>query len=208
MADQEAARDCSGEVRLLITLHTRVHCNGGLAAYGVEEMSEQIDWSKAPDDATHYQAEAHGVFECWLKPGHAVRVSRSDPDWREDEYADDLIATSAIKRPWSSEGLPPIGVVCEANFVGSWTEFELRYYGETYVIFKTRYEVQRTRIDFDACGVKFRPIRTPEQMAADERQKMADMLWQRYLQPILAPAQEAQVKTALGLIYDDFYRKP
>ena len=75
-------------------------------------MSE-IDWSKAPAYATHYQAETHGVFECWLKPGHSVRVSRREQDWREDGYADDLIATSAIKRPWSGEGLPPVGVDIE-----------------------------------------------------------------------------------------------
>ena len=84
-------------------------------------MSEQIDWSNAPADATHYQAATHGVFECWLKPGHAVRVSRGEPDWREDDHADDLIATSAIKRPWSGGCLPPVGVVCEVKLQEEWS---------------------------------------------------------------------------------------
>lgn len=167
-------------------------------------MSEQIDWSKAPEDATHYQAETHGVFECWLKPGHAVRVSRREQDWREDGYTDDLIATSAIKRPWSGEGLPPVGVVCEANFVGSWTEFEMRYYGESYVIFKTQYEVQRTRIDFDTCGVKFRPIRTPEQIAADERRKAIDEMVKSLGMDDPGTAEYIRC----GLIYDAGFRKP
>lgn len=82
---------------------------------------------------------------------------------------------------WDGSGLPPVGEVCEANFVvgevceanfvGSWVPFELRYYGEQYVIFKTQFEVQRTRHDFDTCGVKFRHVRTPEQIAAEEREK-------------------------------------
>jgi hypothetical protein len=77
---------------------------------------------------------------------------------------------------WNGEGLPPIGCECEANFKGEWVKFELRYYGEYYVIFKTAFEVQRTRLDFDTCGVKFRPLRTAEQLAAEAREAEVDRL--------------------------------
>lgn len=135
-------------------------------------MSEQIDWSQAPADATHYQAATHGVFECWLKPGHAVRVSRREQDWREDGYADDLIATSAIKRPWSGEGLPPVGVDIEVLH-------ELYGWIGARVVGKDG-EAAIVRTNDGYAGVfrhQMRPIRTPEQIAEDEREvAVAEML--------------------------------
>lgn len=112
-----------------------------------------------------------------------------------------------IQRPttpsWTGEGLPPVGVVCEANFVGRWTEFEMRYYGESYVIFKTYYEVQRTRIDFDTCGVKFRPIRTPEQIAADARVAAIDAMVKECPYP-----GSTSTRLDCAALYDAGYRKP
>ena len=140
-------------------------------------MSEQIDWSKAPADATHYQAATHGVFECWLKPGHAVRVSRGEPDWREDDHADDLIATSAIKRPWSGEGLPPVGTVCERRFIDSdyekWSLMDVLCHGKTTIYYRDRNGTEWSHYIND---LEFRPIRTPEQIAADERERFAQEL--------------------------------
>jgi len=146
-------------------------------------MSAQIDWSKAPEDATHYHAATHGVFECWLKPGHAVRVSRREPDWREDEYADDLIATSAIKRPWSGEGLPPVGTVLEAidkEFKGgTWTKvvvLAVGKHGNDDCLMVAEVIEGQSRPGAMVASLytgwerSFRPIRTHEQIAADERE--------------------------------------
>ena len=96
-----------------------------------------------------------------------------------------------------------MGVVCEVNFAGNWVEFELRYYGESYVIFKTSHEVQRTRIDFDTCGVKFRPIRTQEQIEADERETAIDAM----LAATPAPGSDISLRVCEKL-YDAGYRKP
>ena len=128
-------------------------------------MSKEIDWSKAPADATHYQAATHGVFECWLKPGHAVRVSRREPDWREDDYADDLIATSAIKRPWSGEGLPPVGVVCMAN--GYQVVIVAHHCNGIHAIYA---ESEVDGLLYYGEPNEFRPIRTIEQIEADQRE--------------------------------------
>lgn len=128
-------------------------------------MSEKIDWSKAPADATHYQAATHGVFECWLKPGHAVRVSRREPDWREDDYADDLIATSAIKRPWSGEGLPPVGVDLQ------WFSSVYGWIGGKVVAHDEQTTIVRHNDGYEGCYLhNLKPCKTPEQIAADERE--------------------------------------
>ena len=161
-------------------------------------MSEQIDWSKAPADATHYQPATHGVFECWLKPGHAVRVSRGEPDWREDDYADDLIATSAIKRPWSGEGLPPVGVDIEVlhelyGWIGA------RVVGQDG-------EAAIVRTNDGYAGVfphQMRPIRTPEQIAADEREAAIDEM----LAGTPWPGSDISLRVCEKL-YDAGYRKP
>lgn len=167
-------------------------------------MESKIDWSKAPADATHYQAATHGVFECWLKPGHAVRVSRGEPDWREDDHADDLIATSAIKRPWSGEGLPPVGVVCDVfNRELSnpeWEKCTILFAGNHRFLYDSESCAER-------CGyienLEFRPARTPEQFAADERE--------RFAQELVAAMGKGGGPNALyqaRRMYDLGYRKP
>ena len=177
-------------------------------------MSEKIDWSKAPEG---YPVWIQGVDTNFTSGWYRELSDRYESKKGTYYMKRDSSFFTANYRPttpsWSGEGLPPVGVVCEANFVGSWTEFELRYYGESYVIFKTRYEVQRTRIDFDTCGVKFRPIRTPEQIAADEREAaIGEMVQAICLARCsldctpLSPADEA--KCASAALYDAGYRKP
>jgi len=152
---------------------------------GVEEMSEQIDWSKAPEWAKKHGLSGAFKSPVWFDDKKYTYVD-GQQDGKEFFYADactyaakdfSQVAERPTTQSWSGEGLPPVGVVCEANFVGEWKRFEMRYYGEAYVVFKTAFEVQRTRHEFDTCGVKFRTIRTPEQIAADERDKAAHELF-------------------------------
>ena len=49
---------------------------------------------------------------------------------------------------------------------------------------------------------EFRQLRTPEQIAEEERQKAIDEMWSVYWQPEAPTAKEA-----LGLLYDAGYRK-
>ncbi len=137
-------------------------------------MSEQIDWSKAPADATHHCAETDTEHECWLKPGHVVRVSRGTSEWVSTLYVEEFIASlKSTPRPsttsWSGEGLPPVGVVCEMHHESwqpnNWPKVTVRYASAEYFITTDDAGEQH----WHAHSVKFRPIRTPEQIARDER---------------------------------------
>lgn len=145
-------------------------------------MSE-IDWDKAPEWADKYGVAGPEALHFWYSDNQYAYVSDpkevfifSNFDTFSHHIKDFTMVGSRPSTAWSGEGFPPVGVVCEANFVGEWTSFEMRYYGEAYVVFKTAFEVQRTRNDFDTCGVKFRPVRTAEQIAADEREAAIEQI--------------------------------
>ena len=167
----------------------------------------EIDWSQAPEWAKVRLVHSRSALFAWAESYSENARFKRDDQLRENTNLAVCCWVVVAERPstpsWSGKGLPPVGVVCEANFVGSWTEFEMRYYGESYVIFKTFYEVQRTRIDFDTCGVKFRPIRTPEQIAADEREAAIDAM----LAATPAPGSDISLRVCEKL-YDAGYRKP
>ena len=159
-----------------------------------------IDWSKAPEGATHY----YQATEEWYLAGDGCVPRVWAGMWcKAFQFAQR--EHECIKRPttpsWSGEGRPPVGVVCEANFVGEWKRFEMRYYGEAYVVFKTAFEVQRARYDFDTCGVKFRPVRTPEQIAADEREAAVNGM-------LCYDALGGSRRGLAEALYDAGYRKP
>lgn len=168
-------------------------------------MESKIDWSKAPEDADKYNTH-NGMFYKGERPYLQVFIHEQ---WMPSAImkSNELFVYRPSTPSWSGEGLPPVGVVCEMERDTGrvlWHKVRILYIGSEHAIVVGEQGEQH----FLLRGLKFRPIRTPEQIAADERERMANMLWQRYLQPILAPAKEAQVKEALGLIYDDFYRKP
>ena len=161
----------------------------------------EIDWSRAPEGADKYNTH-NDLFYKGERPDLQVFM---DEQWKPSVIMkrNELFMYRPTTPSWTGEGRPPVGVVCEVNFAGDWVEFELRYYGESYVIFKTHYEVQRTRIDFDTCGVKSRPIRTPEQIAADEREAAIDAM----LAATPAPGSDISLRVCEQL-YDAGYRKP
>lgn len=146
-------------------------------------MSEQIDWSKAPEGATHYVNGSICPFE-----------KRDGDDWyywKEKSSVwiniynvcgEERIKKSTmqmIERPspsWSGEGLPPVGVVCEYRCVNDkWRQVK---------VIAHMIEMQKDNpCDVSQLGdtgplciggaSSFRPIRTPEQIESDARIKAA-----------------------------------
>lgn len=69
------------------------------------------------------------------------------------------------------EGLPPVGVVCEMHYCGEWEKTEILCIGVKHVFIRqiaVTGEAFECSLNLSAC--QFRPIRTPEQIAADERE--------------------------------------
>lgn len=97
---------------------------------------------------------------------------------------------------WSGKGIPPVGTVCEYLWVDGdeWRKCEVVAY----------YFANVVAIDvLDSAAIlmqpmMFRPIKTPEQIAVEERQWAIDEMYRII--------RESQIKTVAAL-YDAGYRK-
>lgn len=138
-------------------------------------MSE-IDWDKAPEGATHWELESYGASAGWMRnDGGEWFFLSSEGRWLKHIISNVSAERLAnmIKRPspaWSGKCLPPAGVVCEweheAN-KGAWHKAEIKYIGSAYVIVADFAGIEQ---HYYLRSMKFRPIRTPEQIAAAERE--------------------------------------
>lgn len=161
-----------------------------------------IDWSKAP--------EGYDVHIDWGDRQYFYRVE-GDRYVRDGCFYAYITETAALegvvvnRRPmvWNGEGLPPVGTVCDCRVIAGaeWTRCEIvahKYHdGNAYAIaFVDENTVMLS------CGIRFRPIRTPEQIAAEDREKAIEEMWAVYWKPEVETAMEG-----LGLLYDAGYRK-
>ena len=134
-------------------------------------MESKIDWSKAPEWATKHGLSGAFKSPVWFDDKKYTYVD-GQQDGKEFFYAD--ACTYAAKdfsqvsgRPtipsWSGEGLPPVGVACMAGceqvvIVAHHCNGIHAIYAESEVDWLLYYGEPN----------EFRPIRTPEQIEADE----------------------------------------
>jgi len=140
-------------------------------------MGIEVDWSKAPEGATHYVPETMYYRAAWYKkvgddwmyfiPGEVNGWSLA---WK--------LSSNAIARPvdWDGTGLPPVGIVCEhKGFTKDgppWFNVLVLAHAKV----DDRYVAVFQRVDDEmhisfSEAVLFRPIRTPEQIAAEKRER-------------------------------------
>lgn len=136
----------------------------------------KVDWSLAPEGATHYRPDAKNVFWYKERGGDFMYFEDSSGQWCYSS-ASDRVVRSFIERqsvkPWSGpeDGLPPVGTACEFYERGEWREVEVMYVSQYTVLLKLKCdehddpEAAYTPEDMD-----FRSVRTPEQIAADQRE--------------------------------------
>lgn len=144
-----------------------------------------IDWNKAPEWANAVVAASAGTL--YFVEDFGVRSKRQAVS---NSYACGLAADMTIKshlwklieeRPkkqeaWDGEGLPPVGMDIECTFDswGYWRKGRVLYYGKQ-MIFMEQYgespDCRKFEGSMNPDGIKFRPVRTAEQVAAEERDK-------------------------------------
>ena len=145
-----------------------------------------IDWNEAPEWAV-----GHGEVTCittkkiwfndlvymYVGDSRSYTWSGADPELAHNHSRRSIKNVTMRPTPWTGAGLPPVGTVCE--FMkhnsppapeGQWTVGTIRYVSDYTVI-----------IGGDKCenvhhprNCSFRPIRTPEQIAAEEREKVVE----------------------------------
>ncbi|MFU3489281.1 hypothetical protein ACM7KH_02825 [Pseudomonas aeruginosa] len=149
-----------------------------------------IDWNTAPEGATHWEPAGHEFSEGWmLKEGNDwfywCKVSQK---WFYDHTSCDVSAEREAtfearpQDPWDGQGLPPVGTLCEWHGPNSdgpdgwvYTESNVVAYTDDGLFICMQKPgcwpvVQR----IDNC--EFRPIRTPEQISAEEREKAINQM--------------------------------
>jgi len=147
----------------------------------------KIDWNVAPDWAIGHaiHATAMGVKEVWVGEDKYQQFDHSRPfpyggtvgadsyhNPRRNQFAFETLRPA----PWTGEGLPPVGTVCRivkidgidapldteckivAHEMNGDNPVAVYLHGKAYALF--------VGIGIQEC---FHPIRTPEQIAAEER---------------------------------------
>jgi len=174
-----------------------------------------IDWSKAPFDAEAGTAKSDHYFAAWYRRDGNGQVQQicdeaGFKEWtwmggrKEFPLASELRPKAVA--PWPDEGYPPVGIEIEAMLpgIGSTTYFWQKAKvvhgplpespGEILV-----FSLETTR---PAWVDEFRPVRTAEQIEAEERAAAVEDMWNTYWKP-----EPQTAKEALGLLWDAGWRK-
>lgn len=146
-----------------------------------------IDWSKAPEDATHAGTTIRLQIPVFYKDIREAKYSYwyDDGDgWREDVTGNPA-CTPLIERPkkqeaCSGEGLPPVNCFCETldDDADCWVKVEIyahtEFKGDTYACAKNETDM------FYGLAHEFRQIKTAEQLAEEELEDAANKMFQRF----------------------------
>lgn len=166
-----------------------------------------IDWSKAPEDATHAGTTARLQIPFFYKDIREDKYSYwyADGDgWREDGIGNPA-CTPLIERPkkqeaWDGEGLPPVNCFCETidEDADRWVKVEIyahtEFMGEAHACAKNGTDM------FYGLAHEFRPFKTAEQLAEEERKSQLEVMHKIYMQGA------SEHKGGLAALYDAGYK--
>jgi hypothetical protein len=182
-----------------------------------------IDWSKAPEGATHYlQMQDRPNRDYWVKvAGDKIFFCRLGFEldgfrpWIFDyqRFLPFMVERPATQPAWSGDCLPPVGVVCEYNAHGErdsgkelWCQVQVKYLSEWVIVFECTKapDGHEASVGVELFGDissklenRFRPIRTPEQIAADEREAAVNRIYD-----ILEGSKRPDLMSTCRALYD------
>jgi hypothetical protein len=168
-----------------------------------------IDWSESPKDAQGFMPASNVWMKGWWKQENdcfyfwPAELGR-DGGWKKT-YANPFSHALFNKRPttqpaaWNGEGLPPVGAACEAKSMARGVE---RDWFNATVLYSSPYTVvlddyQAGEFVAHPATMQFRPIRTPEQIAADEREAAVNRIYD-----ILEGSKRPDLMSTCRALYD------
>lgn len=173
------------------------------AAVAVQDLDRQVCFNLASNGIVFRSAEwgdllARGL---WC---HSARMASLATDYataivtREMWEAERAKLKRAVE--WDGDGLPTIGSLCEVEiYEQEWFKCTVvgHYEGRAAIVLANKETAHIANPD------QLRPIRTPEQIAAQERERALDEIY-RILRTVDRPGNKADMAEAL---YDAGYRK-
>lgn len=171
-----------------------------------------IDWSNAPEGATHWDLGMNSRVAGWMKLDNGiwywwpVKDAKCDMKWHASLNHHKIEIERFIARPsdWAGEGFPPVGLEVECTFDnwGYWLKGKVLCYGKKMIFMEQESSKGDGRFEgsMNPDGIKFRLIRTPEQIAAEERAKAIREMMD------LATCRDTMADLC-GELYDAGYRK-
>ena len=131
----------------------------------------KIDLSKKPEGATHINPHSGLWIKCFGGNSGSYQFFK-DGEW---EVGLGCMSNSYLEiaqpEPWTGKGLPPVGMVCEAMLPSmnhQWAEAVVVWHHPEH---EGSAVVVHGGGRLTGWSSAFRPIRTPEQIAAEEREK-------------------------------------
>lgn len=165
-----------------------------------------IDWSKAPEGANKAGFTGpNNYLQFYRIPGRFGDYDywSENNGWRGTDFP--TCANQLFERPakveWDGRGLPPVGVECEYRHM-IWPEYrrcEIRYISDESLVAYDNGQEQYYRTP----DMLFRPLPTPEQIAAEERSKECDRIF-AILSSVEREGNRSDMAEAL---YDAGYRR-
>lgn len=178
-----------------------------------------IDWSKAPDWAEgHALVAHHGITEVWISPEQYAVVGAEDRaypygggtgDHRHNFTRGQVQYITRRPVRWDGEGHPPVGLEVECTFDswGYWLKGKVLCYGEKMIFMEQESSKGDGKFEgsMNPDGIRFRPIRTPGQIAAEIAAKEREAAIKEMLQ---VDERGSLSRTVFcGLLYQAGYRK-
>lgn len=190
--------------------------------------ASEIDWSKAPKWATRHGVVGLCNSPVWLSQDQYTYVDGQQGGRifyfgsGEGFSLDEIREVAERPSPWNGTGLPPVGTVCEYDAAvdagpPAWHTVEIVYSSEWLLV--VRCVSVPDGYDADVIGVEvsvpadeeseslFRPLRTPEQIAAEERERAADELCETIVAHYESPKMSEHYLGLARALYDAGYRK-
>ena len=171
-----------------------------LLARELEEWPEGAKYASQDKDKEIRFDTAHGDFyaktladDAGVSFGDGVTVTRQE--WAAER------AKVEGRTEWDGEGLPPVGTVCGLRMTsGAWITVTPTAYGKKHMLFEDERGMERVEY---ISKVQVRPVRTQEQIAAQERERALDDI-DRIIRTVERLGNKADMAEAL---YAAGYRK-